>query len=243
MWNDAIRPAPARARLALAPKRPVLVTAFTYRSFANWEPLFRRLRERGHAVHTALFPHVSDPDHVGLFDIDFPNVVTCAVDRAFQTCGRSEEASLSDVAEWVGAARPDFVFMCTFHAGPESRLRETLSRLPERPLLIGLQHGMAHEWPVFEGLSDRFDLFGTFGRHFLSECSDRFRRKMVVMGLPKLDAIARKPLAPVRRILFAGQNEPSPRSWRACSRRCRRSSVPRSSCGRIPSIATRSVRS
>jgi hypothetical protein len=173
--------------------------------------LLRRLRERGHAVHTALFPHVSDPDHVGLFDIDFPNVVTCPIDRDFRTCERSEQAVLSDLADWVGATRPDFIFMCTFHAGPESRLRETLSRLPERPLMIGLQHGMAHEWPVFERQSDRFDMFGTFGRHFLGECSDRFRRKMVVMGLPKLDAIARKPLAPARRILFAGQNEPSPK--------------------------------
>lgn len=212
MWNDAIRPAPARARPALAPKPPILVTSFTYRAFANWEPLFRRLRERGHAVHTALFPHVSDPDHVGLFDIDFPNVVTSPIDGDFRTCDRSEQAVLSDVADWVGAERPDFIFMCTFHAGPESRMRETLSRLPERPLMIGLQHGMAHEWPVFERQADRFDVFGTFGRHFLGKCSDRFRRKMVVMGLPKLDAIARKPAGgPVRRILFAGQNEPSPK--------------------------------
>jgi len=210
MWNDAIRPAPARARLALAPKRPILVTAFTYRAFANWQPLFRRLRERGHAVYTAFFPHVSDPDHLGLFDVDFPNVLTCPIGSDFRTCERPERAVLADIAEWVGAARPDFVFLCTFHAGPESRLRETLSRLPERPLLIGLQHGMAHEWPVFERQSDRFDVFGTFGQHFLTECSDRFRRKMVVMGLPKLDAIARKPLGPLRRILFAGQNEPSP---------------------------------
>lgn len=209
MWNDGIRPAPARARLALAPKRPVLVTSFTYRAFANWEPLFRRLREHGHAVYTALFPRVSDPDHVGLFDIDFPNVLTSPIGSDFQTCERSEGAVLSDIAEWVGAARPDLIFMCTFHAGPESRLRETLSRLPGRPLLIGLQHGMAHEWPVFEAQSDRFDLFGTFGSHFLGECSDRFRRKMVVMGLPKLDAIARKPLGRLRRIVFAGQNEPS----------------------------------
>ena len=212
MWNDANRPAPARARLALAPKRPVLVSSFTYRAFANWEPFFHRLRDRGHAVHTALFPHVSDPDHVGLFDIDLPNVITCPIGSDFRTCERSEQAVLSDVADWVGANRPDFIFMCTFHAGPESRMRETLSRLPERPLMIGLQHGMAHEWPVFERQTDRFDVFGSFGRHFLDACSDRFRRKMVVMGLPKLDVIARKPAGgPVRRILFAGQNEPSPK--------------------------------
>jgi hypothetical protein len=212
MIRDAIRPAPASARLALMPKRPVLVTAFTYRAFANWEPFFRLLRERGHAVYTALFPHISDPDHMGLFDIDFPNVVTCPIGSDFRTCERSEDAVLSDIAGWVGATRPDFIFMCSFHAGPESRIHATLSRLPNRPLVIGFQHGMAHDWPVFERQEDRFDLFGTFGRHFLAECSDRFRRKMVVMGLPKLDAIVGRPTGgPVRRVLFAGQNEPSPR--------------------------------
>src|SRR5262249_44212349 len=110
------------------------------------------------------------------------------------------------------AMRPDFVFTCTFHAGPESRLRAILSRLPHRPLVIGLQHGMKHDWPLFERLSDRFDLFGTFGSHFLQECSDRFRRKMVVMGLPKLDLVERKPRGgPVQRVLFAAQQEPSPK--------------------------------
>jgi hypothetical protein len=207
-----MRPALASARPGFARNRPILVTAFTYRTFANWEPLFRRLNQRGQAVHTALFPHISDPDHVGLFDLDFPNVVTCRLGGDFRSCERSEEALLADIADWTSAARPDLIFTCSFHAGPESRLRASLSRLPHRPLVIGLQHGMKHDWPLFERWSDRFDVFGTFGRLFLAECSDRFRRKMVVMGLPKLDAIAREPLGGrVRRILFAGQNEPSPK--------------------------------
>jgi len=212
MGDDEMSPVPASARLGLARNRPILVTAFTYRTFANWEPLFRRLNQRGPAVHTALFPHVSDPDHLGLFDLDFPNVLTCRIGRDFQACERPEEHVLSEVAAWAAAVRPDFVFTCTFHAGPESRLRATLSRLPHRPLVIGLQHGMKHDWPAFEQQSDRFDVFGTFGPHFLQECSDRFRRKMIVMGLPKLDTVARKPAGGrLRRILFAAQNEPSPK--------------------------------
>ena len=184
MAHYEMRPAPASARPGSARNRPILVTAFTYRAFANWEPLFRRLNERGHAVHTALFPHVSDPDHVGLFDIDFPNVATCRLGGDFRSCERSEEAVLADVTDWTSAARPDLIFTCSFHGGPESRLRAVLLRLPHRPLVIGLQHGMKHDWPLFERWDDRFDVFGTFGRHFLAECSDRFRRKMVVMGLP-----------------------------------------------------------
>ena len=211
MVYNGMTPASAGGSPERARHRPILVTAFTYRAFANWQPLFRRLNERGHPVHTALFPHISDPDHVGLFDIDFANVVTCPIGSDFRTCEKSEQVVLSEIAAWAAVMRPDFVFTCTFHAGPESRLRATLSRLPHRPLVIGLQHGMKHDWPVFEQQSDRFDVFGTFGPHFLEECSARFRRRMLVMGLPKLDAIARRPVhGPVRRILFAAQNEPSP---------------------------------
>lgn len=212
MVHNGMAAAPAGGSPALARHRPILVTAFTHRAFANWQPLFQRLSERGHPVHTALFPHISDPDHVGLFDVEFPGVVTCPISSDFRTYEKSEAEVLSEVAAWAAAVRPDFVFTCTFHAGPESRLRATLSRLPRPPLVIGLQHGMKHHWPVFEQQSDRFDVFGTFGPHFLQECSDRFRRKMLVMGLPKLDMIARKSTGgPVRRILFAAQNEPSPK--------------------------------
>ena len=69
--------AQSRAPTALGSKRPILVTSFTYRCFANWEPLFRRLRDDGHAVHTALFPRVSDPD------LHFDNVALCRIGGDF----------------------------------------------------------------------------------------------------------------------------------------------------------------
>src|ERR1700745_69891 len=112
MVYDGMRPAPAGGPSAHPRHRPILGTAFTHRALGNWQPLFRRLNEDGHPVYTALFPHISDPDHVGLFDIDFPNVVTCRIGRDFQTCDKSEEEGLSEVAAWVSAMRPDFVLTC-----------------------------------------------------------------------------------------------------------------------------------
>src|SRR5271169_2455882 len=41
----------------------VLVTAFNCRSLNNWRPLLDNLIANGHAVYTALFPLLSDPDH------------------------------------------------------------------------------------------------------------------------------------------------------------------------------------
>jgi hypothetical protein len=185
----------------------VLVTSFTYRCFANWEPAFRRLRDQGHAVQTALFPRISDPDHLKLLDLDFDNVALCRIGADFQALDRPEGAVLSNLVAWIETAKPDLVWMCTFNAGPERQIRQRLLSLPDRPLTIGAQHGMYQDWPHYESLTDRFDLFGTFGRHFLDGRSDGFRQKMVVVGLPKLDEFRSSPRnRPIRRILFAGQN-------------------------------------
>jgi hypothetical protein len=99
--------------------------------------------------------------------------------------------------------------MSTFHAGPEQYIHEALRDLHRRPVTIGLQHGMQHDWSVFEGWADKFDLFGTFGPHFYAKCSERFRLRMITCGLPKLDEIPRyERSGNIRRILFAAQNQP-----------------------------------
>lgn len=188
----------------------ILVTSFTYRCFANWEPVFHRLRDQGHAVQTALFPRVSDPDHLKLLDLDFDNVALCRIGADFQTLDRSEEAVLSDLAGWIELVKPDLIWMCTVHEGPERHIRRRLSHLSDRPLTVGLQHGMHDDWPLYEAWADRFDVFATFGRHALDQFSNDFRQKTVVAGLPKLDDFPSRPrTGPIRRILFAGQSEPS----------------------------------
>ncbi len=203
--RDEVEGVPAAPRRNLS----ILVTSFNYRSFANWEPVFHRLHCQGQAVRTAFFPHVSDPDHARLLEVDLDNVVLCPIDPNFRTCGRSERKVLSDLAGWIESAKPDLVWMCTCHGGPEGSIHRQLSRLPDRPLTIGLQHGMAHNWPLFESWTDRFDVFGTFGRHFINACSNRFQDRMVVVGLPKLDDFhGTWRSGPIRRILFAGQGEP-----------------------------------
>src|ERR1700723_1329652 len=58
------------------PRIAMLVTAFNYRSINNWRPMLDGLIARGHAVYTALFPLMSDPDHRGLFDLPYPNLLT-----------------------------------------------------------------------------------------------------------------------------------------------------------------------
>ena len=99
--------------------------------------------------------------------------------------------------------------MSTFHADPEQHIHEALRDLQRRPITIGLQHGMQHDWSVFEGWADKFDLFGAFGPHFYSQCSERFRLRMITCGLPKLDAIPPyERSGKIRRILFAAQNQP-----------------------------------
>jgi len=196
--------------VAFPPSLSILVTAFNYRCFANWEAVFRRLRNQGHSVHTAFFPRVTDPDHVKLLHLDFANVALCRIGADFRMLDRSEEAVLSDLARWVESAKPDLVWMCTVHGGPEAQIRQRLADLVDRPLMVGLQHGMYDEWSLYDAWGDRFDGVVMFGRRSLNECSNNLRQKSVVVGLPKLDDFASRPrIERIRRILFAGQNEPS----------------------------------
>jgi hypothetical protein len=201
--------APPRSAIDGGSRLAMLVTAFNCRSLNNWRPLFDRLIASGHAVYTALFPHVSDPDHEGLFDLPYPNLLTARIDEKLQPINGDLRAILNSLRKAVARCGIDVVWMSTFHAGPEQYIHEALRDLHRRPVTIGLQHGMQHDWPVFEESVDKFDLFGTFGPHFYSECSERFRLRMITCGLPKLDEIPRyERSGNIRRILFAAQNEP-----------------------------------
>jgi hypothetical protein len=191
------------------PRIAMLVTTFNCRSINNWRPMLDGLIARGHAVYTALFPLMSDPDHKGLFDLPYPNLLTARLGPKFQPVDGDLRGVLNTLRQAVIRHGIDLVWMTTFHAGPEQHIRAVLRGLDRRPVTVGLQHGMQHDWSVFEESADKFDLFGTFGPHFYSNCSDRFRLRMITCGLPKLDAV---PIiersGKIKRILFAAQNQP-----------------------------------
>jgi hypothetical protein len=201
--------APPRAAVDGSPRIAMLVTAFNFRSLNNWLPLFDSLIAKGHSVYTALFPIVSDPDHKGLLNLPYPNLLTVRIDHRFQPIDGNLHSALSALRIAVVGYGIDVVWMSTFHAGPEQYIHEALRDLHRRPITIGLQHGMRQDWSLFEGWVGKFDLFGTFGPHFYSNCSDQFRLRMITCGLPKLDGISRyERSGNIRRILFAAQNRP-----------------------------------
>jgi hypothetical protein len=201
--------APPSAPINGAPRIAMLVTAFNCRSINNWRPMLDSLIARGHAVYTALFPLMSDPDHKGLFDLPYPNLLTAKLGPKFQPIDGDLRGVLNTLRQVVTGYGIDLVWMTTFHAGPEQYIREALRDLDRRPVTIGLQHGMQHDWSVFEEAADKFDLFGTFGPHFYSKCRERFRLRMITCGLPKLDNIPRiERSGKIERILFAAQNQP-----------------------------------
>jgi hypothetical protein len=201
--------APPPAAIDGGSRIAVLVTAFNCRSLNNWRPVLDSLIAGGHAVYTALFPLVTDPDHEGLFDLPYPNLLTARIGEKLQPIDGDLRGILNSLRQIVTGYGIDVVWMSTFHAGPEQYIHEALRDLHRRPVTIGLQHGMQHDWPVFEGWANKFDLFGTFGPHFYSKCSERFRLRMITCGLPKLDEIPRyERSGNIQRILFAAQNQP-----------------------------------
>jgi hypothetical protein len=200
---------PARTAVDGGSRIAMLVTAFNYRSLNNWRPVLDHLVASGHAVYTALFPHLCDPDHRGLLDLPYPNLLTARLGEKFQPVDGDLRKVLKALRQAVARHEIDVVWMSTFHNGPEQHIRKALRDLPRRPVTIGLQHGMQHDWSAFEETADRFDLFGTFGPHFYPKCSERFRLRMITCGLPKLDRVPRYLRSGhIRRILFAAQNEP-----------------------------------
>jgi hypothetical protein len=201
--------APLPVAIHDGPRIAMLVTAFNCRSINNWRPMLDSLIARGHSVYTALFPLMSDPDHRGLFDLPYPNLLTARLGAKFQPVDGDLRGVLNTLRQAVIRYDIDLVWMTTFHAGPEQHIREALRDLDRRPVTIGLQHGMQHDWSVFEESADKFDLFGAFGPHFYPKCSERFRLRMITCGLPKLDTIP--PIersGKIKRILFAAQNQP-----------------------------------
>jgi hypothetical protein len=202
--------APPRSAIDGGSRLAMLVTAFNCRSLNNWRPVFDSLIASGHSVYTALFPLVTDPDHEGLFDLPYPNLLTARIGEKLQPIDGDLRAILNSLRQAVARCGIDVVWMSTFHAGPEQYIQEAVRDLHRRPVTIGLQHGMQHDWQVFEESADKFDLFGTFGPHFYPKCSDRFRLRMITCGLPKLDTVPRiERSGEIRRILFAAQNKPS----------------------------------
>jgi hypothetical protein len=187
----------------------MLVTGFNYRSINNWRPMLDSLTANGHVVYTALFPLMSDPDHKGLFDLPYPNLLMERLGPKFQPINGDLRGVLNRLRQAVTGYGIDLVWMTTFHAGPEQFIRRALRDLDRRPVTVGLQHGMQHDWSVFEESADKFDLFGTFGPHFYPKCSKQFRLRMITCGLPKLDTIPRiERSGKIKRILFAAQNQP-----------------------------------
>jgi hypothetical protein len=201
--------APPSAAINGVSRIAMLVTAFNCRSINNWRPMLDSLIARGHAVYTALSPYVRDPDHRGLFHLPYPNLLTVRLGPKFQPVDGDLRSVMTTLRQAVARYGIDVVWMTTFHAGPEQHIREALRDLDRRPLTIGLQHGMQHDWSVFEESADKFDLFGTFGPHFYPNCSEWFRLRMITCGLPKLDNIPRiERSGKIKRILFVAQNEP-----------------------------------
>ena len=57
----------------------------------------------GHTVYTALFPHVIDPDHEGLFDLPYPNLLTARIGEKLQPIDDDLRSILNSVRQAVAS--------------------------------------------------------------------------------------------------------------------------------------------
>lgn len=190
----------------------VLVTAFCHRIYDNWAPALELCLADGDEVLLASFPRVSDPDSAALSDLAHPRVVEAQIDENFQLIGTNDAALDLWLREAIAGAKPDLIWASGFHVGPESRLMQIVNDLPDRPLVVALQHGMLQNWQTFSLWLDRFDVFGSFGTYFLGQAQADLVRMMQPLSLPKLDRVRRRQPGEARRgkLMYAAQGIDDP---------------------------------
>ena len=163
----------------------ILFTAFTYRCLENWLPLVYEIRKNGGICDYIFFPRISDPNHRKLLEIKENILLVDKIDSNFNFVNRTKEEVLLDFTK--NAVNYDAVLMTSCVAGPELDLKKAMNNSYKSPIFIGLQHGFYQNWEGYENNFDCFDYFGVFGEAFINKFNEKFRNRVISLGLPKLD--------------------------------------------------------
>ena len=142
--------APPRTTANGGSRIAVLATAFNCRSLNNWRPLFDSLIVSGHTVYTALFPHVIVPDHEGLFDLPYPNLLTARIGEKLQPIDDDLRSILNSVRQAVASYSIDVVWICSTALMMRTSMRtSTAFWIPSQ---VPRECGRAWAWYRWSGL-------------------------------------------------------------------------------------------
>lgn len=172
----------------------LVVAGSTGRAILNWDPLLDFVEAKGGAAGTILMdPSAAD-------DVEWP-----APSRArwkHMVDPRREDA-MKGLVDAVTAEKPEVVLLATVLSDVEVNLHAAMQRVPERPAIVGAQHGFFQYWSRYKELSS-FDAFLTYGPFFQAAVEDDPR--FVAASLPKIDRIRYRPVTRKhRRVLLAPQ--------------------------------------
>lgn len=191
----------------------IVVAAITRRVVDVWMPMLEALQARGARIETLLFPREADPDHRGLDDLPFEVRLSAPPPIDDTSLPILDDlpalAALNARLRRSFTERPaDAILCCTANITPENQLRTALADLPDRPLIVGLQHGFVQWWPSYTRRFD-YDLFGVMGPAFRAHFPPEQRERVLALGMTELAGLTPDE-ASGDHLLFAAQQEPGP---------------------------------
>ena len=164
------------------------------------------------------FPHMPDPDSRDLKSFDYESIASLPIEEHLSRLKASQSVMLAEQAMTaLRTEKPDILLLTTCHAGPETKLLNLLNEQERaRVIVVGCQHGFAQQWQVYWN-NFSFNYLLVFGTHFANKAPEPFRQRVIVAGLPKLDAIAPNPAcdfeADRRPILYAAFGWRAPQTY------------------------------
>lgn len=159
----------------------VIVAGATGRAILGWEPLLDFVEAKGGSAGIVL----TDPGAAD--DVEWPAPARA---RWKHIVDPSRQDAMQGLTDALVLERPDAVLLATDLQGLEGGLHAAMHQVPQRPAVVGAQHGFFQDWGRYKQLSG-FDAFLTYGPFFQAAVADDPR--FVAAALPKVDRIRHRP--------------------------------------------------
>lgn len=182
-----------------------VVFSTNYRNTDNWMPLFQRIIAEGGRCEAIYLPWAGDASAPIMQNLPLP-VRHCEAIHALHPSGISEQ-QLQELLMRILDDSVDVLFLCDMQTYPSAVVHKLLKNSPQRPLVIGLQHGLFQSWWLYNQNFGADHLL-CFGERHRLELIAPWRKRSTAVGLPKLDALARKNTQDDGYILYLAQKVP-----------------------------------
>lgn len=193
-----------RRKFSKKKRKPINAAFITtnFRNAENWLPLFESIVIDGGTCGAISLSWTGDDSFRRIKEFSYPVIYSKNID-SLDSNGISKEKIESIINEHVNTDI-DAIFICDMQSYPSSYVYQILSKRKNKPLVIGLQHGLFQSWWFYNKNFCADYMFCLGDRHRL-ELSPALRNRAFPVGLPKLDKLNNKKTHNAGYILYLAQ--------------------------------------